>query len=125
VFLLTMHYQSEIQSCPFRNVVSIIFIIDSTHVRNTFGTRQDGSNDELMIATKGLPRGDTKFQHDHVSFKTALIIFDIWQRRTIVKVWETIWANDSVNFSLSFLLHFRIVCHHEKWWYMCGSAGYL
>ena len=59
-----MHYQSEIQSCPFRNVVSIIFIIDSTHVRNTFGTRQDGSNDELMIATKGLPRGTTKFQRD-------------------------------------------------------------
>jgi hypothetical protein len=41
---------------------------------------------------------------------------DIWHRRTIVKIWETIcqWAN-SVNFCLSsgFLLYFEIMCHPE------------
>ena len=69
-----MHYRSQLS---LSDVEAIIFIVDSRHVRNSFGTRQDdSSNDDDN--TKGLPKGDTKFQRN-VSFNTALIYGREWR----------------------------------------------
>ena len=60
----------------------------------------------IIILSKALPKGNTKFFYNSID--------NIWQRRTIVKTWEMIWANDSVNFYLNFLLHVRIECHRQE-----------
>jgi len=46
-------------SCPFWNVVTVIFIVASSHMGNTFGSLQDGSNQD---GKNNPPRGATKCQ---------------------------------------------------------------
>ena len=48
-------------NCPFRNVVTIIFIVVSSHVGKTFRTRQNGNS---YGDKEDLPRGNTKCQRD-------------------------------------------------------------
>ena len=55
-------------NCPFWNIVTIIFIIVSSHVGNTFKIRQHGSKNEK----KDRPKGVTACQR-MVSLTIALI----------------------------------------------------
>ena len=40
---------------------------------------------------------------------------NIWQKRTVFKIWEAIQTHDGVNFCLGFLLDFRMQCHRQEY----------